>query len=97
MSYMSKKAHKRQTTIVTLSDQNQQEIRMINEQKELMLQEYEDKKIGSFFPLSSPPSYSKAGYKLRQGLCLSHTPKATSIEVCAIVFIMYIVRLIGTI
>ncbi|XP_072028582.1 coiled-coil domain-containing protein 166-like [Amphiura filiformis] len=44
MSYMSKKAHKRQSTIVTLSDQNQQEIRMIHEQKEEMLKEYEAKK-----------------------------------------------------
>ena len=48
MSYMSKKAHKRQTTIVTLSDQNQQEIRMINEQKEQMLEEYEEKKRGDY-------------------------------------------------
>ena len=46
MSYMSKKAHKRQTTIVTLSDQNQQEIQMIKEQKEHMLEDYEDKKKG---------------------------------------------------
>ena len=46
MSYMSKKAHKRQSTIVTLSDQNQQEIRMIHEQKEQMLKEYDEKKQG---------------------------------------------------
>ncbi|XP_071960781.1 coiled-coil domain-containing protein 166-like [Antedon mediterranea] len=44
MSYMAKKAHKRQTTIITLSDQNQEEIRQINQQKESMLREYEVKK-----------------------------------------------------
>ncbi|XP_033123789.1 calcium-binding and coiled-coil domain-containing protein 1-like [Anneissia japonica] len=44
MSYMSKKAHKRQTTIITLSDQNQEEIRQINLQKEAMLMDYEAKK-----------------------------------------------------
>ncbi|XP_002738993.1 coiled-coil domain-containing protein 166-like [Saccoglossus kowalevskii] len=44
MSYMSKKTHKRQTTIITLTDQNQKEIEDINKQKEEMLKEYEEKK-----------------------------------------------------
>ncbi|XP_030838415.1 coiled-coil domain-containing protein 166 [Strongylocentrotus purpuratus] len=44
MSYMAKKAHKRQSTIVTLSDQNQQEIRNIQEEVEKMLKEFEEKK-----------------------------------------------------
>ena len=65
MSYMSKKAHKRQTTIVTLSDQNQQEIRMINEQKEQMLQEYEDKKKGNSECSPSGPVGLFSGLVLR--------------------------------
>lgn len=44
MSYMEKKTHKRQTTIVTLSDQNTKEIQDIREQKEKMLAGYEEKK-----------------------------------------------------
>lgn len=44
MSYMSKKTHKRQTTIITLTDNNQKEIEDINKQKEEMLKEYEQKK-----------------------------------------------------
>lgn len=44
MSYMAKKTHKRQTTIVSLSDQNQKELEKINAQKEQMLSDYEEKK-----------------------------------------------------
>lgn len=44
MSYMERKTHKRQTTIVTLSDQNTKEIQDIREQKEKMLASYEEKK-----------------------------------------------------
>lgn len=44
MSYMEKKTHKRQTTIVTLSDQNTKEIQDIRDQKEKMLAAYEEKK-----------------------------------------------------
>ena len=44
MSYMEKKTSKRQSTIVSLSDQNAKEIQDIKEQKAQMLQEYEDKK-----------------------------------------------------
>nr|CAB3228240.1 coiled-coil domain-containing protein 166-like [Phallusia mammillata] len=44
MSYMAKKTHKRQTTIISLSDQNQRELEKINRQKQLMLTDYEEKK-----------------------------------------------------
>ncbi|XP_078484944.1 coiled-coil domain-containing protein 166-like [Ciona intestinalis] len=44
MSYMAKKTHKRQTTIISLSDQNERELDKINRQKELMLADYEEKK-----------------------------------------------------
>ena len=44
MSYMEKKTHKRQTTIITLSDQNTKEIQDIRDQKEKMLAAYEEKK-----------------------------------------------------
>ncbi|XP_070581050.1 coiled-coil domain-containing protein 166-like [Ptychodera flava] len=44
MSYMAKKTHKRQTTIITLTDQNQKEIEDINKQREEMLKSYEGKK-----------------------------------------------------
>ena len=44
MSYMEKKTHKRQTSIVTLSDQNTKEIQDIRDQKEKMLAAYEEKK-----------------------------------------------------
>eukprot|EP00794_Sanderia_malayensis_P009017 gene9017-9981_t len=44
MSYMTKKTQKRQAAIVSLSDQNAYEIQQINNQKEHMLKEYEEKK-----------------------------------------------------
>ena len=48
MSYMEKKTNRRQTTIVSLSDQNQKEIQDIKDQKAAMLAEYEQKKQGLF-------------------------------------------------
>ena len=46
MSYMAKKTQKRQTTIISLSDSNQQELENIKKQREQMLKEYQDKKQG---------------------------------------------------
>ena len=46
MSYMEKKTSKRQTTIISLSDQNQQEIHDLHQQKQDMRYEYEEKKNG---------------------------------------------------
>ncbi len=48
MTYMEKKTSKRQTAIVTLSDQNQKEIEDIKKQKEEMLADYEKKKQGVY-------------------------------------------------
>ena len=47
MSYMEKKTSKRQTTIVTLSDHNKQEIRNIQLQRQVMEEEFDDKKKGT--------------------------------------------------
>ncbi|CAH1794050.1 unnamed protein product [Owenia fusiformis] len=44
MSYMEKKTSKRQTTIISLSDQNSKEIQDIKQEKENMLKQYEEKK-----------------------------------------------------
>jgi len=44
MSYMAKRTHKRQTTIISLSDQNEQQLQKIKHEKEVMLQEYDEKK-----------------------------------------------------
>ncbi|KAJ7372725.1 hypothetical protein OS493_017999 [Desmophyllum pertusum] len=44
MSYMAKKTQKRQTTIISLSDSNQQELENIKQQREQMLTEYQEKK-----------------------------------------------------
>jgi len=51
---MSKKTQKRQTTIISLSDRNQQEIKDISEQKEQLLKDFEQKKEGKkdFFMLA---------------------------------------------
>ena len=46
MSYMEKKTSKRQSTIISLSDQNAKEIQDIHDQKRQMLEEYEEKKAG---------------------------------------------------
>lgn len=43
---MEKKTTKRQTTIITLSDHNKQEIRNIQLQKEIMEEEFNDKERG---------------------------------------------------
>ena len=48
MSYMEKKTTKRQTTIITLSDHNKQEIRNIELQKEIMEEEFDEKEKGRF-------------------------------------------------
>merc|ERR1711963_170340 len=44
MSYMEKKTSKRQTTIITLSDHNKQEIRNIQLQRQNMEEEFDEKK-----------------------------------------------------
>lgn len=44
MSYMEKKTTKRQTTIITLNDANQDEIRTIQQEKEKLLSEFETQK-----------------------------------------------------
>lgn len=44
MSYMEKKTSKRQTTIITLSDHNKQQIRNILLEKEIMEKEFDEKK-----------------------------------------------------
>ena len=53
---MEKKTNKRQTTIISLSDQNAKEIQDIKDQKQEMLEDYEDKKQGE-----------KGGAKARNG------------------------------
>ena len=52
MSYMEKKTAKRQTTIISLSDQNQKEIQDIQSQKQHMLEEFDQKKAGLCSKLS---------------------------------------------
>jgi hypothetical protein len=44
MNFMSKKANMRQNSIITLSDQNKQEIQDLKEQKETIMKEFETKK-----------------------------------------------------
>ncbi|XP_041363057.1 basal body-orientation factor 1-like [Gigantopelta aegis] len=44
MSFIEKKTSKRQTTIITLSDHNKQEIRNIQIQKQMMEEDFDDKK-----------------------------------------------------
>ena len=43
---MEKKTTKRQTTIITLSDHNKQEIRNIQLQKEIMEEEFDEQEKG---------------------------------------------------
>ena len=50
MSYMEKKTTKRQTTIITLSDHNKQEINNIQLQKEIMEEEFDEKEKGECLP-----------------------------------------------
>lgn len=45
-TYVSRKAQKRQSLIVSLSDHNQQELRMIQQQKEEVIKDHEEKKAG---------------------------------------------------
>ena len=45
---MSKKTQKRQTTIISLSDRNQQELNDIKEQKEQIQKDYAEKKDGKW-------------------------------------------------
>ena len=46
MSYMEKKTNKRQTTVISLSDQNRKEIQDLQDEKQKMLDQYEEKKAG---------------------------------------------------
>ena len=46
MSYIEKKTTKRQTSIITLSDHNKQEIRNIQLQREIMEEDFNDKEQG---------------------------------------------------
>lgn len=48
MSYIEKKTTKRQTSIITLSDHNKQEIRNIQLQREIMEEEFNEKEQGDF-------------------------------------------------
>ena len=45
---MSRKAQKRQSLIVSLSDHNQEELRKIQRQKEELIKDHEEKKAGLF-------------------------------------------------
>ena len=45
-TYVSRKAQKRQSLIVSLSDYNQQELRDIQRQKEELIRDYEEKRAG---------------------------------------------------
>ncbi len=77
MSYMAKKTQKRQTTIISLSDSNQQELENIKQQREQMLQEYQEKKQGTVstkctlfykntvFPTQAEYSYFSADFWLK--------------------------------
>lgn len=49
MSYIEKKTTKRQTSIITLSDHNKQEIRNIQLQREIMEEEFNEKEQGRLF------------------------------------------------
>ncbi len=44
--YISRKAQKRQTLIVSLNDHNQQELRKVLEQKEKVIEKYTEEKKG---------------------------------------------------
>ena len=64
MSYMEKKTSKRQTTIISLSDQNQKEILDLKDAKKLMQEEYEEKKQGMIY------DYIHVSYKLISNLSI---------------------------
>lgn len=46
MAYMARKTQKRQSTIVSLNDNNQQQLSKIQKQKEEMIAHYEQLKTG---------------------------------------------------
>lgn len=46
MSYMSKRTQRRQKAIVTLSDQNHQELENLREQREELLAKYDEQASG---------------------------------------------------
>lgn len=46
MSYMEKKTSKRQTTIITLSDHNKQQIKNLEYQQQAMEEEFAERKEG---------------------------------------------------
>ena len=66
MSYMAKKTQKRQTTIISLSDSNQQELENIKKQREQMLKEYQDKKQGKGLFYISSKKYISNNIKLHK-------------------------------
>ena len=72
MSYMEKKTSKRQTSIITLSDQNREEIRIIQQERRLMEQEFNDKKQGlhSAMTLELWPLFNHA-HKLYLNDCIT--------------------------
>lgn len=45
-TYVSRKAQKRQSLIVSLSDHNQQELRKIQREKEELIRDFEEKRAG---------------------------------------------------
>ena len=67
MSYMEKKTSKRQTTIISLSDQNAKEIQDIHDQKQQMLRDYEEKKAGKFKSVSK---YHTEGQEINESMNL---------------------------
>lgn len=46
MAYMEKKANKRQTTIISLSDQHQKELEDLKSEQKRMTEDFEKKKEG---------------------------------------------------
>lgn len=46
---MSKKANMRQNSIITLTDHNKEEINKLKLQKEQIVKDFEEKKLGIFF------------------------------------------------
>lgn len=71
MSYMEKKTSKRQTTIVTLSDHNKQEIRNIQLQRQVMEEEFDDKKKGTCGLIESVADVSYNFFKISLSILLN--------------------------
>ena len=63
MSYMSKKSQKRQSTIVTLSDRNDAELKSVRQQTAHMMSEYERRKDGPSFLQATRPSTFSLGLR----------------------------------